>query len=80
MYQETLLDHSDRRFSLLQIPMVPIPRGDEFSMGQYGQGGYGQQGLDEQQPHEQGVPTMIVWSHPGNSVSVEGSWDNWTTR
>lgn len=60
--------------------MVPIPRGDEYSLGQYGQGGYGQQGMDEQQPHEQGVPTMIVWSHPGNSVSVEGSWDNWTTR
>ncbi|GAQ89891.1 5'-AMP-activated protein kinase beta subunit [Klebsormidium nitens] len=63
-----------------QIPMVPIPRGDEYSLGQYGSGGYGQQGMDEQQPHEQGVPTMIVWSHPGTSVSVEGSWDNWTTR
>ncbi|KAK9820387.1 hypothetical protein WJX72_009820 [[Myrmecia] bisecta] len=26
------------------------------------------------------VPTVIVWSHGGNHVEVEGSFDNWTTR
>ncbi|GAB2233711.1 hypothetical protein Droror1_Dr00002940 [Drosera rotundifolia] len=27
-----------------------------------------------------GIPTLITWSHGGNNVAVEGSWDNWTTR
>ncbi|CAD7696781.1 unnamed protein product [Ostreobium quekettii] len=26
------------------------------------------------------VPTMIVWSHGGSEVAVEGSFDNWTNR
>lgn len=26
------------------------------------------------------VPVVIVWSHGGNHVEVEGSFDNWTTR
>jgi len=26
------------------------------------------------------VPTMIVWNHGGQSVAIEGSFDNWTTR
>lgn len=29
---------------------------------------------------EKGIPTLIVWSHEGTNVSVEGSWDNWSTR
>eukprot|EP00271_Cylindrocystis_brebissonii_P010486 TRINITY_DN26680_c0_g1_i1.p1 TRINITY_DN26680_c0_g1~~TRINITY_DN26680_c0_g1_i1.p1 ORF type:complete len:290 (-),score=30.83 TRINITY_DN26680_c0_g1_i1:746-1615(-) len=66
-----------------QIPMAPIPKPDEFSLGGYpgptgmgyppgGDGGMGEQ--------EQGVATMIAWTHGGTAVSVEGSWDNWTTR
>ncbi|KAK9285929.1 hypothetical protein L1049_025131 [Liquidambar formosana] len=31
-------------------------------------------------PCEQRIPTMITWSHGGNQVAVEGSWDNWRTR
>eukprot|EP00245_Coleochaete_scutata_P009316 TRINITY_DN3040_c0_g1_i1.p1 TRINITY_DN3040_c0_g1~~TRINITY_DN3040_c0_g1_i1.p1 ORF type:complete len:284 (-),score=42.28 TRINITY_DN3040_c0_g1_i1:282-1133(-) len=61
-----------------QIPMVPIPKGDEFSLGGYS-GYHGMDG-DHGGHQEQGVPTMITWSHEGGSVSVEGSWDNWTTR
>ena len=26
------------------------------------------------------VPTVIVWGHGGESVEVQGSFDNWTTR
>mmetsp|Transcript_35251 Transcript_35251/g.78447 ORF Transcript_35251/g.78447 Transcript_35251/m.78447 type:complete len:269 (-) Transcript_35251:625-1431(-) len=26
------------------------------------------------------MPVVIVWSHGGNHVEVEGSFDNWTTR
>lgn len=26
------------------------------------------------------IPTVIVWSHGGSHVEVEGSFDNWTTR
>lgn len=64
-----------------QVPMVPIPKSDEFLLHPYpgGGGAYGdadQFGGDD----EQLVPTMIAWTHNGNSVSVEGSWDNWTTR
>eukprot|EP00850_Spirogloea_muscicola_P016233 SM000130S27120 [mRNA] locus=s130:401971:403042:+ [translate_table: standard] len=65
-----------------QIPMVPIPKADEFSLGAYSGGGGGYYASDSlvSGDHEQGIPTMIVWSHGGNSVSVDGSWDNWTTR
>ncbi|KAL3677930.1 hypothetical protein R1sor_020886 [Riccia sorocarpa] len=29
---------------------------------------------------EKKIPALIVWSHEGTNVSVEGSWDNWTSR
>ena len=29
---------------------------------------------------EQGIPTMITWSHGGKEVAVEGSWDNWKSK
>ena len=29
---------------------------------------------------EQGIPTMITWSHGGKEVAVEGSWDNWKMK
>jgi 5'-AMP-activated protein kinase, regulatory beta subunit len=32
------------------------------------------------QPFEEGIPTLITWSYGGNNVTVEGSWDNWTSR
>lgn len=71
-----------------QIPMVPIPKGDEFSLTAYGgglegmfggMGGIGG-GRAEFGDGEMGVPTMINWCHGGAAVSVEGSWDNWSTR
>ncbi|CAM6100262.1 unnamed protein product [Calypogeia fissa] len=62
-----------------QIPMVPIAR--EFSLGSYHSDMYGHRDYGRgMQPLERGVPTMIMWSHGGNNVAVEGSWDNWATR
>ena len=29
---------------------------------------------------EKAVAALIMWSYGGNSVSVMGSWDNWSTR
>ncbi|XP_074567539.1 SNF1-related protein kinase regulatory subunit beta-1-like [Curcuma longa] len=29
---------------------------------------------------EKGIPTLITWNRGGNTVLVEGSWDNWTSR
>ncbi|KAL8136653.1 hypothetical protein V2J09_002654 [Rumex salicifolius] len=31
-------------------------------------------------PTEKGIPTLITWSQGGNTVAVEGSWDNWLSR
>ncbi|KAF9624198.1 hypothetical protein IFM89_008136 [Coptis chinensis] len=31
-------------------------------------------------PQEQGIPTLITWTFGGNTVAVQGSWDNWTSR
>ncbi|BBN00004.1 5'-AMP-activated protein kinase, regulatory beta subunit [Marchantia polymorpha subsp. ruderalis] len=62
-----------------QIPMVPIAKADEFTLGPYQPGMYEHHGHEMMQ-QERGIPTMIVWSHGGNNVAVEGSWDNWTTR
>uniref|UniRef100_A0A7N0RA21 Association with the SNF1 complex (ASC) domain-containing protein n=1 Tax=Kalanchoe fedtschenkoi TaxID=63787 RepID=A0A7N0RA21_KALFE len=29
---------------------------------------------------KQQIPTMIMWTHGGTTVAVEGSWDNWTNK
>lgn len=31
-------------------------------------------------PSENGIPTMITWSHGGHEVAIEGSWDGWKTK
>ncbi len=60
--------------------MVPIAKPDEIGLGSHQQA----QGLNTQpdlySEAERGVPTMIVWNLGGNSVSVTGSWDNWSIR
>ncbi|KAJ7519337.1 hypothetical protein O6H91_20G034900 [Diphasiastrum complanatum] len=62
-----------------QIPMAPIQKANEFSNGPFHTGVYDSQTYNDQ-GDEKGIPTMIVWSHGGIEVSVEGSWDNWRTR
>uniref|UniRef100_A0A0V0HGG4 Putative ovule protein n=1 Tax=Solanum chacoense TaxID=4108 RepID=A0A0V0HGG4_SOLCH len=34
----------------------------------------------EDMPCENGIPTMITWSHGGHEVAIEGSWDGWKTK
>ena len=64
--------------------MAPIPKADELSIGTGA--GTTLQGYGTADPSsgdgsaEQGIPTLITWTHGGNHVSVDGSWDNWTTR
>ncbi|CAI9783989.1 unnamed protein product [Fraxinus pennsylvanica] len=61
-----------------QMPVVPLQRPDErhspSSSWMQMTSGY------EDMYMEQGIPTMIIWSHGGQEVAVEGSWDGWMTR
>ncbi|KAK6919209.1 AMP-activated protein kinase, glycogen-binding domain [Dillenia turbinata] len=74
--------HSPRASPLLftpQVPMVPLQRPDE--MMQFQTHTWVQSMTeDEDMLCEQGIPTMITWSHGGKQVAVEGSWDNWRTK
>lgn len=60
-----------------QIPVAPLQRND-------GHPPFNQMWQNESQraelPHENGIPTLIAWNFGGNDVSVEGSWDSWTSR
>ncbi|GMG98840.1 hypothetical protein Nepgr_000680 [Nepenthes gracilis] len=61
-----------------QLPVAPLQRGDSPPL-------FNQMWLTESHgavdfPSEKGIPTLITWSHGGNTVAVEGSWDNWTSR
>ena len=63
-------------------PLMEPLVGEVFSLGNqtgqppaqefHGVAGWPQQGTL--------VPTVLIWSHGGDSVEVEGSWDNWTSR
>ncbi|KAK9156536.1 hypothetical protein Scep_003110 [Stephania cephalantha] len=60
-----------------QVPVAPLPRGDTPL--------FNQMWLNDSHavpdlPPERGIPTLITWSCGGNSVAVEGSWDNWLSR
>ncbi|KAH7667307.1 5'-AMP-activated protein kinase regulatory beta subunit protein [Dioscorea alata] len=62
-----------------QVPVAPLVRGAEISPF------FSQLRMNDSHgtlnaPLGKGVPTMIIWSHGGNEVLVEGSWDNWTAR
>ncbi|XP_068668059.1 SNF1-related protein kinase regulatory subunit beta-2-like isoform X2 [Aristolochia californica] len=60
-----------------QIPMVPLQRPDE---PQIPSNSWMQQTDDyEDVFSEQGIPTMITWTHGGRHAAVQGSWDNWKT-
>ncbi|XP_022877898.1 SNF1-related protein kinase regulatory subunit beta-2-like [Olea europaea var. sylvestris] len=61
-----------------QMPVVPLQRSDERHIPSPSwmqtTSGF------EDMYMERGIPTMIIWSHGGQEVAVEGSWDNWMTR
>lgn len=60
-----------------QIPVVPIPRGDEAGFSPYPSCNYETQ---EDHQQEQGIPAIFQWTHGGDEVYLEGSWDNWRMR
>jgi 5'-AMP-activated protein kinase regulatory beta subunit len=64
----------------MQVPMVPIAKPGEMGLRGYQQAQALYQQLDLYSEPEWGVPTMILWNHGGSSVSVLGSWDNWSKR
>lgn len=65
--------------ALLQIPVIPLQRaGDGPLVFNQTQMDHSDGTLDA--PPEKGIPTLITWSHGGNEILLEGSWDNWTSR
>ncbi|GAA0156553.1 kinase modulator [Lithospermum erythrorhizon] len=59
------------------VPAVPLPGNFPPSVNHMGQVAP----VDEiDNPSEPGMPALITWSHGGNNVLVEGSWDNWKSR
>uniref|UniRef100_A0A7S0VGY9 Association with the SNF1 complex (ASC) domain-containing protein n=1 Tax=Polytomella parva TaxID=51329 RepID=A0A7S0VGY9_9CHLO len=59
-----------------QVPMEPLARLDEANRAQISE----YQGLSAWPAQPKLMPVVFVWSHGGNHVEVEGSFDNWTTR
>lgn len=59
-----------------QVPVLPISKGSGCPVSPYGYGTQMQSGQHQQQ----GIPTIIQWTHGGDEVFIEGSWDNWLNR
>ena len=64
---------------ILQVPVAPLRRGDGPSSFLPQNWNNETHDFDDCPP-EKGIPTMITWAYGGNSVLVEGSWDNWKSR
>ncbi|KAJ0977962.1 hypothetical protein J5N97_013436 [Dioscorea zingiberensis] len=62
-----------------QVPVAPLVRGAEISPV-FNHLQMNDSHVFPNAPLEKGIPTLIMWSHGGNDVLVEGSWDNWTAR
>lgn len=63
-----------------QVPVFPLQRPDEILM-QNQSGNIVQNTMEYgDMPCENGIPTMITWSHGGHEVAIEGSWDGWKTK
>lgn len=63
-----------------QVPTLPLQRPDEILM-QNQSGNIVQKTMEYgEMPSENGIPTMITWSHGGHEVAIEGSWDGWKTK
>ncbi|XP_019245475.1 PREDICTED: SNF1-related protein kinase regulatory subunit beta-2-like [Nicotiana attenuata] len=60
-----------------EMPVVPLQRPDE---GHGPSISWPQTASEYEETDEQGVPTLISWTHDGKEVAVEGSWDNWKSR
>ncbi|MQM07915.1 hypothetical protein Taro_040757 [Colocasia esculenta] len=61
-----------------QAPMAPLQRLDEVDFLNHGSSHISTE--YETAVSDQCIPTMITWSHGGEEVAVQGSWDNWQTK
>ncbi|XP_011016792.1 PREDICTED: SNF1-related protein kinase regulatory subunit beta-1-like [Populus euphratica] len=64
----------------LQAPVAPLRRPDAPPVFDQVWQNDSHEVVDEDQSPERGIPTVITWSHGGNDVAVEGSWDNFSSR
>ena len=68
------------------VPGSPITYSPQLPMEPMHDGMHANGGIDfgnnymVSSSEQKTVPTVIVWSHGGNHVELEGSFDNWTTR
>ncbi|KAF8409734.1 hypothetical protein HHK36_005813 [Tetracentron sinense] len=63
---------------IFQVSMIPLQRPDEMQISSHA---WIQNTAEyEDLFFEQGIPTIITWSHGGKAVALEGSWDNWKTK
>ncbi|KAM3221681.1 SNF1-related protein kinase regulatory subunit beta-2 isoform X1 [Capsicum annuum] len=63
-----------------QAPILPLQRPDEILM-QNRSGSIVPKTMEYgDMPSENGIPTMITWSHGGHEVAIEGSWDGWKIK
>ncbi|XP_044976711.1 SNF1-related protein kinase regulatory subunit beta-1-like [Hordeum vulgare subsp. vulgare] len=63
-----------------QVPVAPLQIPNEFSPVFNHSWVNGSDESTNSSPPETVIPTLITWGQGGNEVSVEGSWDNWTSR
>lgn len=63
-----------------QVPVSPLQRPVDSPSPIFNQLRINDAEESPNAPHEKGIPTLITWSHGGNEVAVQGSWDNWTSR
>lgn len=63
-----------------QVPIFPLQRPDGILI-QNQSGNIVQKTMEYgDMPSENGIPTMITWSHGGHEVAIEGSWDGWKSK
>ncbi|OAY64947.1 SNF1-related protein kinase regulatory subunit beta-1 [Ananas comosus] len=61
-----------------QVPAVPFQRpNDAYSVSNHP---WMNDLEPSDDPTEKGIPILITWNHGGTEISVEGSWDNWSSR
>lgn len=61
-----------------QVPVLPILKGSGHPVCQYST--QYSTGSQMRSDHQKGIPTIIQWTHGGDEVYIEGSWDSWLNR
>ncbi|XP_020701810.1 SNF1-related protein kinase regulatory subunit beta-1 isoform X2 [Dendrobium catenatum] len=76
-------DRSNRSLSPLlfvpQVPVAPLNRPSDVPPV-FSQYWMNDPYVVSDTPREKEIPVLITWNYGGNSVLVEGSWDDWSSR